>query len=79
MNGLKNIEIAFFIRFLEHYGLHLQRTKGSHQTWAGKNTNRPIIIQTSVDPIPEFIIKNNIKVLGFTRDEFIAYCNKHLL
>ena len=33
---------------------------------------RPVIFQTHNDPIPEFIIKNNLRTLGLGKDEFLS-------
>ena len=32
--------------------------------------NRPISFQNHIDPIPEFIIKNNLRLFPYRKDEF---------
>ena len=32
-----------------------------------------IILQTHIDPVPEFIVKNNLRTLGLTRKDFIEW------
>ncbi len=48
-----------------------------HEKWTRKDLTRPIIIQTHIDPIPEFIIKNALRNLNLTRKDFfdILYAN----
>lgn len=36
-----------------------------------KDLARPIVVQTHVDPVPEFVIKNALKILGIDRNRFI--------
>jgi hypothetical protein len=43
---------------------------GHHQKWTRSDLNRPIIFQKTIDPVPEFIIKNNLRILGVSKKEF---------
>ena len=72
MGTLSNISITQFRDMLAALGLSCVRTKGDHEAWSKNGMLRPVIFQTHVDPIPEFIIRNNLKTLGISRDEFIA-------
>lgn len=47
-----------------------QRTNGGHEHWTRSDLDRPITIQTHVDPIPEFIIKNALTLLCLTKKDF---------
>jgi hypothetical protein len=71
--SLKNIPVRVFRQYLEWKGLKCIRTKGGHEVWAGKNLARPIIFQSHIDPIPEFIIRNNLNSLGVTKDDFYDF------
>ena len=33
---------------------------------------RPVIFQTHVEPIPEFVVRNNLRNMGVSRQEFLA-------
>lgn len=33
---------------------------------------RPVILQTHVDPVPERVIRSNLKTLGLTKEEFLS-------
>ena len=73
-NRLKNIPLKLFREYLKSKGLQIIRTKGGHEVWGGKQLLRPIVLQTHIDPVPEFIIKNNLRNLGESADDFIKFC-----
>lgn len=69
---LRNISIAQFQAFLElalcsHIGIN-----SGHEKWARADLRRPIIFQTHINPIPEFIVKNNLRSLGCSKSDFFA-------
>jgi predicted RNA binding protein YcfA (HicA-like mRNA interferase family) len=68
--SLRNISIYDFERFLVQIGCKCTRTKGGHKHYTRIDLNRPITIQTHIDPIPEFIIRNALRNLGLSREEF---------
>ncbi len=70
---LSNISIATFKKFLSFVGCTYISTEGGHEKWKKEDCKRSIIIQTHIDPIPEFIIKNNLRTLGLTRSDFILW------
>jgi len=67
---IKNIPLRIFRDYLKHKGLHLVKTEGGHEKWWKEGLLRPVILQTHVDPIREFIIRNNLAAIGCTRKEF---------
>ena len=73
---LKNIPLKLFREYLIYKGLKCIRTKGGHEVWSTKNLNRPIIIQSHIDPIPEFIIRSNLRTLGVTAEDFYDFVAK---
>ncbi len=70
---LKNISLKLFRKYLKYKGLKHLRTTGGHEVWSSSTLKRPIILQTHVDPIPEFIVKMNLRTLGVDRDDFIEF------
>ena len=72
MKKLNNIPIADFRKILTALGCHYCRTKGGHEAWKKQGVCRPIIFQNHVNPVPEMVVKNIIRDLGITRDEFLA-------
>lgn len=75
-NGLKNISLRLFRDYFEYKGLKNIRNKGGHEVWSRKNLLRPIILQSPIDPIPEFIVKANLKTLGETAEDFYRFMEK---
>jgi hypothetical protein len=76
MGKFKNISLRVFRNYLIFCGLNHIRTKGGHEVWSAKGLTRPVILQTHIDPIPEFIIKNNIRTMGRTEDDFLSFLSK---
>lgn len=73
MSKLKNIPLKVFRDYLMHCGLRHIRTKGGHEVWSAKGLTRPVILQTHVDPIPEFIIKNNLRTMGRSVEDLLKF------
>ncbi|NLD45753.1 MAG: type II toxin-antitoxin system HicA family toxin [Clostridiaceae bacterium] len=71
--NLKNIQPKIFRKYLEFKGLKYLRTNGGHEIWSRKDLKRPVIFQTHIDPIPEFIIRNNLKTLGEDINDLIDF------
>jgi len=70
---LSNIPINKFRKFLESQGMKLikdSKGRGGHEKWARSDLDRPVIIQTHVDPVPEFIVKQVLRHLNVSRAEF---------
>jgi hypothetical protein len=53
-------------------GMTKVRTKGGHEAWMKTGMTRPAIVQTHVDPVPEYVLRNNLRVIGISRDEFLT-------
>ena len=72
MRSLSNISVAEYRRVLRYLGLTCMRTNGGHESWMRPGLLRPIVFQTHIDPVPEFILRNGLRSLGLGRDEFLA-------
>lgn len=70
---LSNIPISQFREFLFYVGCSRISIEGGHEKWHKEGCLRPIIIQTHIDPIPEFIVRNNFRSLGLTKSDFINW------
>ena len=71
---LSNIPLKDFRRFLRSQGLNIIKSskgRGGHEKWSRADLDRPITIQTHIDPVPEFIVKQIIRHLAMIREEFI--------
>jgi len=67
---LRNISISQFESFLELACCKYTKVTGGHAKYLRSDLNRPIIFQTHIDPIPEFIVKNNLRLLGISKKQF---------
>jgi len=72
-NPLRNIPLKTFRDFLAYMGLKLIRTEGGHEVWGKKEMCRPVIIQTHIDPVPEFIVKNSLRNMQATKEDYIGF------
>lgn len=71
MRSLRNISISEFRKILSECGFEKARTKGGHESWTRAGIARPVVFQTHVDPIPEFIVKNGLRIMGLSKEEFL--------
>jgi len=70
---LSNITLKDFRRFLKKQGLNVikdTKGRGGHEKWSRSNMDRPITIQTHIDPVPEFIVKQVLRHLKINRKQF---------
>lgn len=67
---LSNVPLAEFREFLRKAGCKYVSTEGGHEKWTRRDLTRPIIVQTHISPIPEFIIKNALRNMGLTKKDF---------
>ena len=76
---LSNIALKDFRKFLASQGLTVikdSRGRGGHEKWSKLELDRPITLQTHVDPVPEFIVKQVLRHLGTSRNEFFREFDK---
>lgn len=67
---LRNVSLRDYQTFLHKVGCRVTRTKGGHEHWTRADLPRPITVQPLVNPVPEFIIKNALRTLGMTKEDF---------
>lgn len=53
-------------------GLHKMRTNGGHEAWIKQGMTRASIFQTHIEPIPEFVIMNDLHNIGISKKDFLA-------
>ncbi len=71
--AIKNVPLETFRSFLFYKGLKPIRTSSGHEVWSGKILTRPVILQTHIDPVPLFVIKNNLRTMGLTLNDLRNY------
>lgn len=67
---LSNISLSEYRKFLSKAGCKYIRTSDGHEVWSKKELTRPIVFQTHIEPVPEFIIKNALRALGLSKNNF---------
>ena len=63
-----------FEEVLKKDGCYFDRQKGDHRIWKRVSLKRPIVVP--VCELPVFIILNNLRTLGLSRDKYFEYLNK---
>jgi len=79
---LSNIPIQIFRKFLESQGLKIikdTKGRGGHEKWSKTTMDRPITIQTHIDPVPEFIVKQVLRHLNMDKTTFFDELKKYKL
>jgi len=59
-----------FEKFLFFVGCHLERERGDHRIYWRENLSRPVVIPRDTS-LPAFIIKNNLRVLNISSEEYL--------
>ena len=75
MSQLGAIHWKKFEKFLFAVGCEFKREKGDHRIYWKKGISRPIVIPRD-SSLPSFIILNNLRVLGISKDEFLKILAK---
>jgi len=75
MPKLTPIRRKKFEKFLKFVGCTLKRTKGDHFIYDRLGLDRPVVITADKD-VPVFIVRNNLRVLKISTDEFFQILKK---
>lgn len=70
---LRNIPIRTLRKYIKSKGLTYIRTKGGHEIWVKSSLARPVVFQSHIDPVPEFIVLNILRTIGESREDFINF------
>jgi len=50
-----------------------ERGRGGNEKWIRNDLRRPVTIQTHIDPVPVFIVRQILRNLNISRKEFFEY------
>lgn len=75
MPRIQSIHWKKFDRFLIIIGCKFTREKGDHRIYWKDGLKRPIVIPRDTS-LPAFIISNNLKVLGISREDYLKIIKK---
>ena len=70
---LSNIPLQDFRKFLKSQGLKVIKDtqgRGGHEKWSKSTLERPVTLQTHIDPVPEFIVKQVLRHLNIDKETF---------
>jgi hypothetical protein len=67
---ITNISLPQYRKFLLKAGCRLIRVTDGHEVWTKKDLTRPIVFKTHIDAVPEFIINNALRALGYSKSKF---------
>lgn len=70
MSALKPARWQKFEKVLIELGCEFKHQTGSHRVYTRPEIIRPIIVPVHRKPIPVFIIKNNLRLLGVSNREY---------
>lgn len=75
MPRLAPIHYTIFERFLQSIGCFHVRTEGDHKIWRKNGLKRPLVVRVKKD-LPVGEIKNNLRTLGISTEEYLAAIQK---
>ena len=75
MPRIQSIHWKEFEKFLFCVGCEFKREKGDHRVYWKDGIKRPIVIPRDTS-LPAFIILNNLRVLGISRDQYLNFISK---
>lgn len=70
MSHLSPIHYRKFDKFLKYIGCEFIRQEGDHRIYKRAGLKRPVVIPADKN-IPIFIIRNNLRLLGISPDEYL--------
>lgn len=75
MPGITSINWKKFEKFVLFVGCTFEREKGDHRIYSRSDLKRPVVIPRD-SALPIFIIRNNLRVLGVSPEEYLAILEK---
>lgn len=75
MPKIQSIHWKEFEKFLFRVGCKFKRERGDHRVYWKEGIKRPVIVPRDTS-LPAFIILNNLKVLGISREEYLKIISK---
>jgi len=75
MPRIGSIHWKEFEKFVIFVGCKFQREKGDHRIYTKLGLKRPVVFPRDT-ALPEFIILNNLRILGIGREEYLEIVKK---
>ena len=70
---LSNVSLDQLRRFLRKSGLEqsvVTKGRGGHEKWIKPGLTRPIVFQSHIEPVPEFIMQQILRTLMVSKSAF---------
>ncbi|WP_282043358.1 type II toxin-antitoxin system HicA family toxin [Winogradskyella flava] len=67
---LRNVTISKLESFLELCLCKFIKNKKGHAQYTRADLTRPLPFQNHIEPVPEFIVKNILRGLGYSKNDF---------
>jgi len=67
---LRNVSISQLESFLELCQCKFLKTQKGHGQYIRADLTRPLPFSNHVDPVPEFVVKNLLRNLGYSKNDF---------
>jgi len=75
MPKLSPVSYKGLVKVFEADGFRWVRTQGDHMVFTKPGVLRPIVIP-KYDAVPVFVIKNNLRTAGMSRDRYFELLNQ---
>ena len=75
MTRIQSIHWKEFEKFLLKIGCVFKREKGDHRVYWKEGIKRPIVVPRDTS-LPAFIVSNNLRLLGVSREEYLKIIEK---
>jgi len=75
MSRITPLDWKQFEKFLLFVGCTFERQKGDHRVYWRKGLSRPVILPMYKN-LPIFVIRNNLRTLGISLDEYLQILKK---
>jgi predicted RNA binding protein YcfA (HicA-like mRNA interferase family) len=76
MGKLTPISPREFEKFLLFIGCRFVRQKGSHRVFTRPGLIRPVIVPVHSGDLPMFVIRNNLRILNISVDDYLDILNR---
>jgi len=75
MVAIRPLPFQKLIKIFEAAGCNYNHTKGDHLIYHFPGSLRPVVIPMYRE-VPVFVIRNNMKVIGMTREQYLEILDK---
>ena len=75
MDSIKPASYKTLVEIFEAYGCTYSHTRGDHMIFHRQGATRPVVIPMYKE-VPVFIIKNNMRVVGMSNEDYFRLLKK---